>query len=530
MKALFYCFAIFLLVSPAIAADSKANSADSKPKVADSKVVKAEVKDKIDSKASAGDSKADVTDSKTKIVDSKIAAADAKGKEGDSKASIVDSKTKATDLKGKIKSAAGSKSSDTDDEAFELDLETVFSLIECENLTVLLNREKIEQALQDAYIRRADLFPQVNTTLTQTRDRLVVPVGGNVEFGYYINRFDGLLNGSLAVFDLNKIAGYRSAKMGWQISALNYNAILQDILTATGKLYYLHIRNLKALDVTDANIEEAQVLLDLAQARFNAGVASPIDVTKAEVQLAIYKRDRLSQEIIIKQSELELKRVLDIDVHLPIKVSYTDESDKPRPKPNLEKPPIGTVFDNRFDYQTAYGQLERNRYDYKAAGWASYPVVNTFGNFGYASGYAFQNNAEKEWQIGIGISMPILDGFRILSNVLQKASLVRQQQTVVQDVINTINTEFTLNAYTLEVRYSEIELIRKQVELGQQELDLAKTRFKEGVADNTDIVTAQTNLATFMDNLVNILYLYDVSRLEWARTLGDVRNVLCDAK
>lgn len=488
MKALFYCFAIFLFGWPVFAADSKGIAID--PKFIDSKSKSATVGKKVDSY---------------------------------SKNSEKDSKVKKTDTKDKAKEP------ESGCEVFEIDLETVFGLIEDENLTVLLNREKIEQALQDMYVKRADLYPQVNASLTQTRDRLVFPIGGNREGAFYANRFDGIFTGSYPLFNLNKIAGYRSAKMGWQISALNYNSILQDVLTATGKLYYLHIRNLKALDVTDANIKEAEVLLELAEARFKAGVASPIDVTKAEVQVAIYKRDRLSQEIIIKMSELDLKEALNLCVDLPIKVKYVD-SDKERPKPNLEKPPICEVYQNRFDYLTAYWQLERNIYDYRAAGWASYPVINLFGEWGYASGLAFQSStAKEEWTIGVEFTMPVLDGYRILANTMSKCSLIRQQQYILQQVIATINTEFTLNAYTLELRHSEIELTRKQVALGQEELELAKTRFKEGVADNTDIVLAQTNLATFMDNLVNILYLYDVSRLDWARTLGDVRKALCDA-
>lgn len=425
----------------------------------------------------------------------------------------------------------GLTSLSADCEPFEINLQTVFSLIENENLNVLLNREKIEQALQDMYIKRADLFPQVNLLFDQSRSQTLFNVGGpggDTIASFQANRFDELINGTMAVFDLNKIAGYQSAKMGWKISALNYNAILQDVLTATGKLYYLHIRNLKALDVTDANIKEAIVLLDLAKARFNAGVSSPIDVTKAEVQLAIYKRDRLSQEIVIKASELNLKKALDICADQPINVTY-GSSDQPRPEPKLEKPPLCDVLQHRYDYLTARGQLERNKYDQKAAAWAAYPTIYASGNWGYGAPIVFRGGYLEEWTVGVTISMPILDGFRIRSNVLQKGSLVRQQQVAVLDVVNTISTEYSLNAYTVETLYAEIDLTRKQVALGEQELELAKTRFKEGVADNTDVVLAQTNLATFMDNLVNVLYLYDAARLDWARTLGEVRNILCDA-
>lgn len=451
----------------------------------------------------------------------------------DSNVVSVDSQTTATDSKITTNSKTStmvSKISDPDCEPFEIDLQTVFSLVEAENLTVLLNREKIEQALQEAYIKRADLFPQITATFTPTRSRFAFNTGGRGGDRiavYPANRFDELFNATFAVFDLTKIAGYRAAKMGWQVSELNYNAILQDVMTATAEAYFLYIRNLQSLDATDANIRKAEALLKLAEARFNAGVASSIDVNKAQVQVAVYKRDRLADEITIKQSELNLKQMLDIHVDQSIKVSY--DSDAPRPKPNLQKPPLSCVFQNRYDYLTAFQQLQLNRYQQKAAAWAWYPSINAQGNYGYAAALAYDGDMFNEWMVGITASMPIFDGFRILSNVRQKGSLVRQQQTIVQELANTISTEFTLNSYTLELRYNEIDLTRQQVSLGEKELDLAEKRFKEGVADNTDVVLAQTALAIFRDEVVDILYLYDLSRLEWAKTLGDVRNILCDA-
>lgn len=415
-------------------------------------------------------------------------------------------------------------------EPLELSLEKVFCLIESENLTILLNREKITESLEQAYIKRADLFPQISLNLSQYRFKNVNLVGTEGLFlaTFQADRFDGTIDGNLPVFDLNKIAGYQAAKLGYQVSTLNYNAILQDILTEAGKLFYLYIRNLKSLDVTDANLKEAEALLKLAQARFDAGVASPIDVTKAEVQIAIYQRDRISKQVIIKKSELSLKQMLDICVDQPIKVTI-ESSNKERPAPNPSRPPVCEVYQSRYDYLTAYAQLQLNKYQRNAASWESFPVVNAVGNWGYASRLAFDGHSKEEWRVGLTLSMPLFDGYRIQSKVLKNESLIRQQEDILCNVVNTINTEYTYNLYALEARYAQIPLIRQQVKLGEQELELAIARYKEGVADNTDVTIAQNKLAEFMDNLVDILYLYDVSRLEWARTLGDVRTILCNA-
>lgn len=418
------------------------------------------------------------------------------------------------------------KNADTynDCPTLKLTLEVLFNCIEAENLTVLLNREKIEEAFQVANIARADLLPQFSLSLAQNRS-LTVGDFGSGDTSFTNSLFNGVINGSLVLFDLTRFAGYKEAKMGETISALNYNAILQGVLTDAATLYYQHIRNLRGLNVIEANLHQAEVLYDLAKTRFNAGVASPIDVTRAEVQVAIYERQLLDLKIAIKRTELNLNRILDFDVHQKFEVPNVKLEQDP-PAPEVKIPPMNTVLFNRYDYLTENATLALREFKEEAAFWAYFPKVNLTGSWGYATPWPFQGIWLPEWSITLSLDMPLFDGFRIRSNILREASIVRQQKDILLDLANTISTEITLNAYTLETRYAEIDLVRRQVILGEKELDLAKTRFAEGVADNTEVVNAQTKLAIFLDSLVEIVYAYDISRLEWARTQGDVRLLL----
>ena len=77
-------------------------------------------------------------------------------------------------------------------------------------------------------------------------------------------------------------------------------------------------------------------------------------------------------------------------------------------------------------------------------------------------------------------------------------------------------------------RYDQIGITRKRVELSVEELDLASTRFTEGVADNREIIDAQAALAEASDEMVEIVYQYNLSRLSLARAKGDVRLLLSD--
>jgi outer membrane protein TolC len=73
-----------------------------------------------------------------------------------------------------------------------------------------------------------------------------------------------------------------------------------------------------------------------------------------------------------------------------------------------------------------------------------------------------------------------------------------------------------------------VGVAEKSLALSMEELQLAQRRFEQGVADNREIVDAQNRLALASDNLNEAIYQYNLSRVELARTRGDVRVVLSE--
>jgi outer membrane protein len=64
------------------------------------------------------------------------------------------------------------------------------------------------------------------------------------------------------------------------------------------------------------------------------------------------------------------------------------------------------------------------------------------------------------------------------------------------------------------------------LQLAKDQLQLAQQRYKEGVADNREIIEAQNQLALADDNAIEARYRYNLSRVELARAKGEVRDVL----
>jgi len=57
-------------------------------------------------------------------------------------------------------------------------------------------------------------------------------------------------------------------------------------------------------------------------------------------------------------------------------------------------------------------------------------------------------------------------------------------------------------------------------DLAQQTLSQAQDRFRAGVAANLEVVQAQEVVATTDENFINSTFIYNVAKLELARSLG----------
>ena len=78
----------------------------------------------------------------------------------------------------------------------------------------------------------------------------------------------------------------------------------------------------------------------------------------------------------------------------------------------------------------------------------------------------------------------------------------------------------------MDARYAQIEIASDEVRLGRDEVEQALERYREGLADNRELIDAQNRLAGAERSHLRAIYLYGLSRLAFARSIGAVERVL----
>jgi outer membrane protein len=409
--------------------------------------------------------------------------------------------------------------------ASTLTLEQALASVENVNLNVLLGREQAAQAVELANLRRAAILPLIDASAQQRRSKSANLGSSNNSTGP-TNRFDAQLTGSYALLDPQRIAAWRAARVGGEVAQADYRAIVQDVLADVAQTYFAHLRNLRRLDVLDANIARARSLHELARNQLNAGVATQIDVTRAEAQLAVAEQARLQQVTTLFESELVLKRLLDIEPGREVRLENFQV--RRVEGGNFIFGEEKTAFEKRADYLAAQKSVEQAKLDVRAATFQRLPSLTLSGQYGLASEEFRDSDKKEAWSGGVGISLPIFDGLQIGADRRLALSRQRSEQMRLHNLELQISSELRLALQDAGSRNAQIEVAEKSVRLAQEELRLAQQRYQQGVADNREVVEAQNRLAIADDNLVEAVYQYNLSRVELARARGDVRTVLVE--
>lgn len=405
----------------------------------------------------------------------------------------------------------------------ELSLEAALDAVDQTSLNVLLSREALAQAIAASQQSRADLLPSVTLDATQRRARSA-SIGSTLARTGVSNRFDLGVSGQLRLLDPQNIASYQASRVAIDVAKLDVEAARESALATVAAAYFQHLRNLARMDVITSDITRAEALLDLAERQANAGVATQIDVTRAQAVLATAEQDRLQQETVVAESEFLLERLLDLplDAALELVPVELPREEPPQDTSSLEQ----TAFEQRADYLRAQRALEQTDLEVRAARFNRLPSLALQGSYGEASETPFNGEESTIWSASAAVSLPVFDGLRTGALTRLALSRRRAQELRLRDLEQAVSIEVRLALQNVRSRLAQVAVAETSLRLAEDELRLALTRFEQGVADNREIIEAQNRLVIAGDNRVEAIYQYNVSRVELARARGSVRGLV----
>jgi outer membrane protein TolC len=331
------------------------------------------------------------------------------------------------------------------------------------------------------------------------------------------DRFDARFQVVQSLFNLASIRRYQASRYGVRLAEQQRLLAEQQVTTATALAYVGVLETGQSVAAAESNVQLARRLLDLAVNQRNAGIATGLDVARAETRLASQQVQLAQAKTDLDTARLNLLRVIGSPLNAQLSPADAMRFD-PQPPPEAGAA-IRQALGDRLELSVASEQLRIAEAERGAAigGWA--PTVAAFGDYG-SSGLKPNEVNLPTRTIGIRVDVPIFNGGRTRSEVQVATSQVRQAEMQLSDLRAAVEKDVRQALDNLATREDQMRAAQKNLDLAQRELSLAQDRFQNGVADNIEVTSAQTALENARQMAVFSLAQFNTARLNLLSALG----------
>jgi outer membrane protein, multidrug efflux system len=248
------------------------------------------------------------------------------------------------------------------------------------------------------------------------------------------------------------------------------------------------------LAILKSNIDLQQKALDLTQARHEGGVASGLDVSEAESLLDTTQGDYVGLGVQRTQFEHALAVLLG---KAPAEFSL------PQSPLNLKPPAVppglpSDLLERRPDIAAAERTMAANNAQIGVARAAFYPSLNLTGSGGLLTGDLGKlfSVPALVWSAAGNLTAPLYTGGQLQGNLARAQATYGESVADYRQQVLTAFQQVEDALSGLRVLEEQAAAYDKAVQSAQQTVDISTSRYREGLANFLEVITAQVTLLT----------------------------------
>jgi outer membrane protein len=373
----------------------------------------------------------------------------------------------------------------------------------------------------------AALLPQIEGSGTVQRQTLNLH-----EFGLSIPGFPAVtdpftlfrarLGASQVLFDRATIERLRAARDTAIAAGLDAERA-GDLAAATAGAAWLRLAGAQeTVTAREQDSVTAFALLEIARSQVDAGTAPRIDRTRSETRAAAVRVDAAVARNERDRARLDLARAVDLPPGTPVVVS-ADAPITSDTFPTDIEAAVALARSHRVDLAAERARQVAMQRGLTAIKSEFIPSITASG-FVQTSGTGIDSLAGT-WNIGVGLSWPLFDGFRRERRVDEQRLRLDAETRRLHDLEAQIETDVREAALDLASARDQLALANDRVRLAEEELSEARERFAAGVTGSVETTNAQSEVAAAHDALIQARLSAGAAQINAARTLGLLSNV-----
>jgi len=383
-----------------------------------------------------------------------------------------------------------------------------------ENLSLRIAGVRVLEARAQLGIAVGELYPQTQHAFGSVVYNRLSPNAPQTAPGSSLSFWQSEL-GLLASWEIDFWGKFRraieSGNTNWLASIANYDNALVS-LTAGVANSYIQISTLeKRIVIARQNVETQKESLKIAEAKFQCGTASELDVDQAKTVLH-------NTEAFIPLLETQLRQAkngLSVLLGLPPSHLVDELADSPEIPISPAQVIVGipaNLLRRRPDIRNAELQAMAQCAQIGVAKADLYPAFSLTGTFGFLSSNVGRSSlgdmfqwGSRTGQIGPSFQWNLFNYGRITNNVRLQDARFQELLITYQNTVLTAQQEVEDNLTAFLKAQEQAGFLARSATAARGALDLAIQQYREGIVDFTTVLVSQQSLLGVQDNLATTL-------------------------
>ncbi len=362
-----------------------------------------------------------------------------------------------------------------------------------ENMDIRAAIHRVEQSRAGMKIAGASLLPTAGADANAGRTR-TDPASGRTTTRNSIGAGVGI-NYELDLFGANR-ANVEGAEARYAGSQYDRDAVALVVMGDVASTYFSVLNARQRLGIADTNLKNAREVLNIVQARFNAGTVSALDLAQQQASLAASEAARASTLQNVSIAENALAVLLG---QVPKTLNVPGESLTAISIPAIDPGQPSSLLGRRPDIRKSEMELYAANADIGVARAAYFPTI-TIGVNGSIASTGFGDPATTVLGLASALTAPIFQGGRIEGGVEQATA---RQKELVENYRKTVlvslqEVEDSLTAEKTAERREQ--LLEQAVAESRKAYSYARQQYDAGIIDFQALLETQNTLLSSEDN------------------------------
>jgi outer membrane protein TolC len=406
-----------------------------------------------------------------------------------------------------------------------LTLREAISLALKQNLSVRVASAQVEELEGTRERRRASLLPHVNGDALANRENIDLGAMG-ISFpevptvvGPFAH-YDFRLSASQSLIDRHSYHNWKASEKQEEAAKLDYQDARDLVIRQAAGLYLDAQASAAEAAAAESRVTTSQTLEKLARDQHAQGLATAVDVVRAQVQLArdqqnlLVARNTYQTSLLVLAHFLGLSPGAPLDLAEPLKFHHVESTDADQA--------LHSALEARSDYAALFKQRDSIVEQLKASRARYLPTLSVNGDYG-AIGRGFGSMAGTG-EIQGTLTVTLFDRDRA-GEKTELQSQLKRLNAQIDDLNREIEQELRKAVLDLESTENQVTVTEAALHLAERELSLAQDRFRNGVTDNIEVVTAQSTLASAQDDRIMALARHADAVMALVRSLGGTEKI-----